>query len=152
MSNTNKTHPTHKVWFSDKHARPDSRNGIAAGVVWPRKVDKQGGIYKWTVSPEILGEGAFRLLENRLSSPSPEGTANKTYTLSFAQKQGDAESLGRAIKVASVDEDGLIDWLITPAKLGNGVLFVLEDKPEPQAETVERSLGNFNTDSKISAS
>jgi len=142
MSNTNKNYPTHKVWFSDNQAQPDSNNGIAAGVVWPRK-NKQGGLLKWNISPEILGDGAWRLLPARSTENSPL----PPYTISFSQSLGKAGKLGRAVKVARSDEKGLIHWTISPEKLVEGVLFLLIDKaPKVQSAALERPVSRFNTD------
>ncbi|MFQ3244101.1 MAG: hypothetical protein ACI9SP_000726 [Arenicella sp.] len=120
MNNINKNHPTHKVWFSDN--KTQIGDGVEVGVVWPRKGDKQGGILKWNLSPEILGNGVFRLIPNR----PVKALVAKACTISFSQKLNETGKLGRAVQVASVDESGIIHWSISPEKL-NGVLFVLEN-------------------------
>ena len=63
-----KTFPTHRLSFSEKHVDDQGREKLGAPVevatAWPRKNGKQGSIIDWHIKPEKLGDGAFFLLEN----------------------------------------------------------------------------------------
>jgi len=141
MKKISKVHPTHKVWFADDQTQ--NGYGVEVGVVWPRKNNKQGGILKWSLSPSMLGAGAWRLVSNETNAPT------NTYTISFAQKQDETGKLGRPVKVASVGQDLHIQWSIAPEKLANneGAFFVLADHtPQEQEEILKRPNPRFNTD------
>ena len=99
MNNTTKTTPTHRVTFTDAITQTPNSEALAAGVVWPRKGGKQGGILKWDISPEILGEGLYRLVVNDGHNSATEQDTPTTYTISFSQQQKDntnPSKLGRS--------------------------------------------------------
>ena len=145
MSN-NKTYPTHAITFSEKNIDHQGNltmgQPLNAGAVWARKNGKQGGILNWNIKPASLGEGQYRLEEN-LSSD--QVSTPKTHRISFAEKRDDLQNgsqLGRPVDVASVQESGVINWMISPQRLNDGVFFVLEN--ERQNQKSEKSGDAFS--------
>ena len=142
---TVKNYPTHRLTFSEK--RIDSQghasfgSPMSVGAVWARKHGKQGGILSPDVPFKMLGEGQYRLQENRPQDLSPALREPKAYRISFSAKKdvalGSGSQLTRPIDVATVQENGNINWSLSPERLSEGVLFVLENERQGQQGQAE---------------
>jgi len=84
-----KTYPTHRISFSE--ITPDDRGRDTVGrpvevaAVFPRE-GKQGGIIKWNIQPEKLGDGVYFMLENERS---PDRSAD-----AFDQAETNSKAVG----------------------------------------------------------
>jgi len=139
MSNV-KQYPSHRLTFSEQRVDGQGQVSYGApmtvGAVWDRKHGKQGGILKPDIPFDLLGEGQYRLEENRPQGVSPALHEAKTHRISFSAKQaaatGTGSQLGRPVDVATVQENGNINWSLSPNRLNDGVLFVLENERQNQ--------------------
>lgn len=137
--NAIKTYPIQTVTFSEQSIDGQGKTSLGqpatVAAVWARRNGKKGGILSWDMSPKNLGDGQYRLEENRPSDQGVSTGTPKTYRISFSEKRDDltnGSQLGRPVDVASVQENGVISWSISPQRLNEGVFFVLENERQQQ--------------------
>ena len=134
-----KSYHTHKVTFAanstDDQGHSKLGPPVDVGSVWARRGDKKGGILSWDISPGTLGDGQFRLKKNRVGNREPINETPMAHMISFSEKRNELNNgskLGRPVTVANVQENGVINWSISPARLKEGVFFVLENERQHQ--------------------